>query len=176
VPQVRRRSRNHKKPSRLGAFLRQYRFEIIGVAVVALGVFLVFERMDIRQAAMRWLRTTAAALLRGAGRVDDLVADLLARTTLSDAIGLVLILAAMAVLVLRIRWRLRRSPKLIMLQCPHCGGNIHRVHRTRLDHLISVFVPVRRYRCANRECGWKGVRVTAPKSLPISKPTPVAGS
>lgn len=176
MPEVRRRRRSHKQPSRLSTFLRQYRFEIIWLIVVALGVFLVFERMDIRQSALRWLRTTAAVLLHGVGRLDNVVADFLARTTVSDAIGFVLILGALVAITLRTRWRLRHNPQYITLKCPRCGSDIHRVHRTRLDHLISAFVPVRRYRCAKRECGWKGLRVTAPKSLPARNPTPAAGS
>lgn len=174
MPEV--RHRRHRKTSRLGSFLRQYRFEIIWVAVVAFGIFLVFERMNIRRNALQWVRTVAAAALHGAGRLDDIVAAFLARTTVSDAIGYVLILGAVVALAARIRWRLRRSPRFIVLQCPKCGRDIHRIHRTRLDHVISVFVPVRRYRCTDRECRWQGLRVTAPKSLPVSKPAPVAGS
>lgn len=174
MPLVRRRK--HSQPSHLNAFLRQYRFEIIWLAVVALGVFLVFERMQIRSNLMKWLRNTAAVLLRGVGRLDNLVADFLARTTVSDAIGFVLILGAFIAITLRMRWRLRHNPQYSTLKCPRCDSDIHRVHRTRSDHLISTFVPVRRYRCAKRECGWKGLRVTSSKTLPARKPTPAAGS
>lgn len=173
MPEV--RHHHHPKSSRARDFLRQYRFELIGLVVVLLGVFLVFERMNIRTSLLSWLRNTAASLLRGAGRVDNLVNDFLARTSLSDAIGYALILAALIILVLRFRWRLRHSARLTLLTCPKCGGNLHRVHRTRLDHMINTFVPVRRYRCAQRSCNWKGLRVTAPKVLPARSGSSVPG-
>lgn len=169
MPEVRRRS--HRKPSQFRVFLRKYRFEIIWLAVVALGVFLVFERMNVRSSMMRWARTAAAAMLRSAGRLGEVVNDFLARTTLSDAIGYALILGALMAIVLRMRWRLVRSPRMTMLKCPTCGGEIHRVHRTHIDHLISVFVPVRRYRCASRACRWQGLRVTSPKGFLASAPS-----
>lgn len=158
------RHRSHSKPNRFRALLRQYRFEIIWFAVVALGVFLVFERLHIRRNVLRWLGAAAAAVLHGIGHVDEAVAAFVARTTFSDAVGYVLILGALVALVLRVRWRLMRSPRATALRCPKCGGEIHRVHRTNMDHVISGFVPVQRHRCANRECRWRGLRVVPPKT------------
>ncbi len=162
---------HHHQPGPVRTFLRKYRFEIIWVAVVALGVFLLFERFNIRASIMRWLRTAAGILLQGAGRAGDAVLRFLARTTLSDAVAYLLILGAVAALVLRVRWRLQHHPRYTELKCPRCGGDIHRIHRTTTDHLISAFVPVRRYRCGNRDCRWRGRRVVAPKTLRPSEAT-----
>lgn len=165
-----RSHRHHRRqPGPVRIFLRKYRFEIIWVAVVALGLFLLFERFNIRASIMRWLRTAAGFLLQGAGRLSDAVVEFLTRTTLSDAVAYVLILGAVAALVLRVRWRLQNNPQFTILKCPQCGGDIHRIHRTTADHLISVVVPVRRYRCGNRDCRWQGRRVVAPGSLKPSK-------
>lgn len=153
------RSHRHRQPSRLRLFLRRYWFEIVWLAVVALGIFLIFERMNIRQSLFRWLSRAVQALLRGVGRFGDTAVRWLSAFTLSDAIGLVLILGALVAIALRTRWRLLHTPALSALTCPKCNGAIHRVHRTRLDHLIGLYVPVRRYRCANRECKWQGLRV-----------------
>lgn len=160
---------HHRQPGPVRTFLRKYRFEIIWVAVVALGIFLLFERFNIRANVMRWLRTAARFLLQGAGRVSDVVAQFLTRTTLSDAVAYLLILGAAVALVLRVRWRLQNSPQFTTLKCPQCGADIHRIHRTPADHLISAIVPVRRYRCGNRDCRWRGRRVVAPQSLTPSK-------
>lgn len=162
MPEIRHRS--HKKPSGFRLFLRQYRFEIIWLAVVALGVFLLFEHLNIRRTLLRWMGTAASEVFRGLGRLDNAVAEFLARTTLSDAIGYALILSALLALVLRIRWRLLRSPRATDLRCPRCGGAIHRVHRTGMDRMISLFVPVQRHRCTNRECRWQGLRVVGLKT------------
>jgi hypothetical protein len=140
---------------------RTYQFEIIGLIVVALGIFLIFERLSIRSSLIAWLRRMAAVTLHGVGHLDQVAAAFLARTTLSDVIGYALVLGALAAILLRVRWRLIHNPALALLRCPKCSGRIHRVHRDAVDRLISFYVPVRRYRCANAQCGWHGLRVGA---------------
>jgi hypothetical protein len=152
--------RRHRE-SRLRQILRAYRFEIIWLAIVALGFFLIFERLNIRSSLFEWLKRVSAVLLTGVGRLDDQFGAFLARITLSDAIGLALVLGAMVAIVLRVRWRLIHNSALALLRCPRCDGNIHRVHRHALDRLISLYVPVQRYRCANDQCLWHGLRVGA---------------
>lgn len=173
MPEV--RQRHDRRPNRIVAFLRQNRFEITWLAVVALGLFLVFGRPDIRGGVLRWVRSAAAAALRGADRLAEAVDNLLARMTVSDVIGYVLILGAFVALALRVRQRLMHSSRMRALQCPKCGGQIRRVHRNRFDHLVNFLVTVRRYRCANRACGWEGIRIVAPDAGPTSDPT-AAGS
>ena len=46
--------------------------------------------------------------------------------------------------------------------CPKCGGDFVRVHRRIRDHLQSVIVPVRRYRCSSLECQYEA---NVPKTL-----------
>ena len=139
--------------------LRTYKFEIIWLIVVALGIFLIFERMSIRNSLIAWLRRVAAGTLHGVGHLDETAAAFLARTTLSDVLGYVLVLGALVAIFLRVRWRIMRTPALAVLRCPKCKGGLHRTHRRRLDHLIGLFVPVRRYRCSNNQCRWGGLRV-----------------
>ena len=40
--------------------------------------------------------------------------------------------------------------------CPLCNGNVLRTHRRAIDRTISMFVPVRRYRCPRFSCQWEG--------------------
>jgi hypothetical protein len=40
--------------------------------------------------------------------------------------------------------------------CPRCAGSVERVRRRLIDRIVSVFVPVRRYRCRNDACSWEG--------------------
>jgi len=152
--------RRHRE-SRLRRILRAYKFEIIWLVIVALGVFLIFERLNIRSSLFEWLRRASAVALGGVGRLDDQFGAFLARITLSDAIGFALVLGALVAIALRVRWRLIHNPALALLRCPRCDGNIHRVHRHALDRLISLYVPVQRYRCANDQCLWHGLRVGA---------------
>lgn len=169
------RHRSHRRPNRLRQFVRQYAFEIVWVAIVGLGIFLIFERMNIRKSLFRWLSLVAQRLLRGAGQLGDTVVGWLAATTLSDAIGIALVLGALLVLFLRVRSRWLNNPALSTLRCPKCQGPIHRVHRTRLDHLINRIVPVQRYCCADRACRWQGLRIHS-KHVVSRKPAPPAAT
>jgi hypothetical protein len=45
-------------------------------------------------------------------------------------------------------------------QCPHCSGvDFHRIHRSLGEKLLGYGTEVRRYRCANPECNWEGLRL-----------------
>jgi len=40
--------------------------------------------------------------------------------------------------------------------CPRCGSPLIRVRRHFADRLLSLFRPVRRYRCHKPACLWEG--------------------
>lgn len=40
--------------------------------------------------------------------------------------------------------------------CPRCKGSIYRVPRRTVDRILSLFVPVHRYRCSMMGCDWEG--------------------
>jgi hypothetical protein len=42
------------------------------------------------------------------------------------------------------------------IACPRCGGRVERIRRVWSDRLISLVLPVRRYRCCTLMCGWQG--------------------
>jgi hypothetical protein len=75
-------------------------------------------------------------------------------------IGLVLIVLTGALLAWWLRIRFVRSSFWRVSACPKCGGPLHRVHRSRLDKVVGAIflLPARRYQCADRQCGWTGLR------------------
>ena len=150
---------HHRQENRAVKFLRAYRFEVIWLAIVLLGIFLVLEQIDFRAALLRWLTFAGGAALEGIDLMSSAVFTFIGHTTVADAIGYLLILGAVVAVLLRIRWRLMRAPSLTSVQCPRCRSDLHRVHRQALDHAINWYVPVRRYQCTNRECNWRGLRV-----------------
>jgi hypothetical protein len=158
VSEIRHHHR-HRKKNRVREFARTYWFEITWLTIVVLGIFLIFERLNIRQTLIGGTRAGLATAFDGIGHLDNLVVDFLTHITLSNAVGYVLILGALVAILLRARWRLMRDPALTTLRCPRCGSDIHRVHRRTLDRLIGLYLPVRRYRCAYSECRWRGLRV-----------------
>jgi hypothetical protein len=155
---------HHPRPreSAFRQIWRNYHIEILLFLVAAAGLLLFFERSKARLAFDAFVRWLSQTVLQGA---DSLLAWL-SRFSISNLLGLVLVAAASVVIVWRIRWRAMRNPQLTTLACPRCGRVIHRVRRHVWDRLLSCVVPVRRYHCASRECGWRGLRVVAPEGAP----------
>jgi hypothetical protein len=158
-PQVpgfhRHRQHQHRRENRILRFLRDYPETLWGV-MAALGLFLVVERLNIRRSLARHAVTASMTAADALGHL----ADALNRLALSDLLGLLLLMAAAAAMVYRVRWRAMHTTSLTAIRCPRCGGEVHRVHRRTADRIISWIVPVRRYRCSNRECRWEGRRVS----------------
>jgi hypothetical protein len=40
--------------------------------------------------------------------------------------------------------------------CPLCATQVIRIRRRFIDHLLSFFLPVQRYRCPETSCQWEG--------------------
>lgn len=60
---------------------------------------------------------------------------------------------------------------MVAHKCPRCDGDLIRIRRRLVDRLISVFVPVRRFRCVYLGCFWEGnLRRTSdpPSSAPLT--------
>lgn len=143
----------------LGRLWSEWRVEIIIVLVIAFAIFLLVERMQIRQTLFGWLRQWVEALKGVGGNLLQGVSDFVRRTTLSDFTAYVLLLGVGVVVAWRLRWRLTTTPRFSVRECPRCGGKLHRVHRRFFDRLVSVYVPVARYRCQDHNCRWNGLRV-----------------
>ena len=140
--------------------LREYRVEILALLVVLFGIFLLVERLEIRQslwAGLSWL--TAFLRQTGTTFVNGLVAYITS-FTLSDLTGWFLIFTTSVFIIWRIRFRFSRSSHWEAGECPRCGKKLHRVHRTILDRLLSwTLLPrARRYYCSDSGCGWSGLR------------------
>jgi len=160
MPEELQRRRRERRGGSIPPFLRAYWVEILIVIGLLFGIFLIFERMQIRVSVMRWLSTAVQTGLKAIGRLDDALLTFISSIGLSELLAIPLLFVVFVAIFWRIRWRVRHTASLTDLHCPRCKGNIHRVHRHTRDRIVSVFAPVRRYRCTNRECGWSGVRVT----------------
>lgn len=140
----------------LGRSLREYRVELIAGLLALLGVFLLVEQMEIRATIVRFLRAAWRAVSGALIASVDAVAYRVMHITTSDLIGLGLIGVAIVVVLWRVRVRL--SQRLAGRTCPVCGGELYRRHRRWQDRVLSLLVPVARYRCKNRDCRWEGLR------------------
>ena len=157
------RRRQHRR-SRLWAaafrhLWRGWRVELLVASLILLAVFLLVERMEIRKSLFAWLISLLQALERLDLVVLRWIENMVRRTTLSDLLAYILLLAGLGLAVWRLRWRLGHTPQFVERACPRCGDGLHRVHRRAADRLVGLFVPVRRYECKNSDCGWTGLRV-----------------
>ncbi len=126
----------------MNRFTQKYRPEIVAVIVMIVGAILVLDLSPI------------------VATVNRIVVLVFGRLTPTAAIGLELIVGAMAFIGWRLRVRFVRSPMWRASVCPRCGSPIHRVHRTWLDRVVSasVLLHARRYCCSNPRCRWEGLR------------------
>jgi len=142
----------------MGKFLKEYRIEVGAVISILLGVFLLVEQFDI-------IPTVKESVLAIPKAVHTYMIDYIASFSPSDLLGWILILAALGVIAWQVRLRYLRSPRYRSKTCPRCGGSLQRVRRSSLDRFVSQYIlpEARRYRCANSDCRWSGLRYHEPR-------------
>ncbi len=74
-----------------------------------------------------------------------------------------LFLAVLAGVYLMVRLNYRKQIQLSEY-CPKCGGGkFHRIRRHTTDRILGLGLSTRRFRCANPNCGWEGMRQYYPR-------------
>lgn len=150
-----------KKHKRQGSFISEYNYEITIVVLIALGIFLLVEDLEIKHymyLGLRWFLFSIGDIIKG---IRDNVILLLEKDLfeLSDLVGISLILFALHLAAKR--WRDREIERYSELSiCPNCGGKLQRVQRTPKQKIISFFyvAQVKNYSC--RECEFKGIKMS----------------
>lgn len=156
-PQKGRRSPSAR--ARIGRIWQEWRAEILVASLALLAVFLLVEQMDIRQTLLSWAGAAVLGLEALIASLGQGLARFVGNTTLSDLVAYLLLVAVVVLVGWRIRYRVLANPHLSKIQCPRCGGDLHRIHRRWHHRLLNLVIPVRRYRCADQACGWQGVRI-----------------
>jgi hypothetical protein len=154
-----RRSRTSRSASRIGRFWREWRIEIMIALLIVLAVFLLVERMSIRQTLYTGLVRFLSQLDKLISRVGQGLVGFVRGTTLSDLVAYVLLVIVLALATWRTRHRLITHPKLTEIVCPQCGSDLARIPRRQRDRLLNLVIPIRRYQCTNRDCRWRGRRI-----------------
>jgi len=141
-------------------FVREYLIELIALLIILLGIFLLFERMDIRETLYQAALGLTDNLRTGLAGASSLGQTYLSSFGLSDLLGLGLIVLAVLFVFWRIRYRFIRSERWLGTHCPICGDRIHRKHRSSFDRLIGkvMLQESARYKCSNEDCYWTGLR------------------
>ena len=150
--------------------LRKYWVEILVFFGLLVGIFLLTEQMNIRGLLFGFIKTISEWSQQVIGGGIDRVQGIYRSLQLSDAIGIAVVMTAVVVLLLRVRFRFLQSENYTGRICPKCGSVFLRVHRTTWDRVLGkmTFIRFRRYRCSNRECSWEGRRKPGRRRKPIN--------
>ena len=149
-----------KKQKRQRSFIREYNYEITIVVLIALGIFLLVEDLEIKHymyLGLRWFLFSIGDIIK---EIRNNVILLLEKKLfeLSDLVGISLILFALYLAAKR--WRDREIERYSKLSiCPKCGGKLQRVQRTAKQKIISFFyvAQVKYYSC--KICEFKGIKM-----------------
>ncbi len=141
-------------------FLKEYRIELIALALALLGVFLLVERLEIRASIRRGLTWLADSSVEFLGLIRTRLQEWITSFTPSDLLGWSLLVGMLILIIWRVRYRFLRSSYWKIKTCPRCDSELLRIHRTRVQRLLakSILPHARRYRCSNEDCGWSGLR------------------
>jgi predicted RNA-binding Zn-ribbon protein involved in translation (DUF1610 family) len=156
-----RRSERRKRPAlpRARRLWQDWWVEIVVGVLILLAIFLLVEQMNIRETLYAWLLAAIDGLESLIATLARGVVHFVQGTTLSDLVAYLLILVVVVLIAWRTRYRILTNPRLAQIQCPRCGGDLHRIHRRWYHRLLNVVIPSRRYGCKDPACGWRGLRV-----------------
>ena len=145
------------KPKRK-LFYQEYNFEITVVVLIALGVFLLIEDLEIKH----YLYEFVKAILFTIGNFIKLLRDgtifIIEKFEISDLVGISLIL--LAFFLIANRWRERMIERYSVLKnCPDCNGDLQRIKRDFNQKVTGFiyFLTVKNYHC--KSCNYTGFKL-----------------
>jgi hypothetical protein len=130
--------------------LRKYWGEILGAILLALGIFLLVEKLEIKAV----IYSKLVWLVQQLGRFFSSLFSWVGSVEFSDYVGLLLVVGAVVLIGARFRARIikRHADRGPLHRCPKCGERTKRVPG-RIDQRMVAFlfrVRIRRYTC--RKC------------------------
>jgi hypothetical protein len=140
--------------------LQEYRIELAALLIMLLLVLLWGTWEDVSAALLGYKSSLAPNLVDWLKNRLTKIAEVFSSFSLADLLFWLLILAALVFVAWRLRRRFLISAAWQTYHCPRCGGDLHRLHRSTLDRLLSrsLLPDARRFGCANPDCGWSGLR------------------
>ncbi|MBN1669236.1 MAG: hypothetical protein JW862_19240 [Anaerolineales bacterium] len=141
-------------------FIKEFWVELVILLAILMAVFLLVEQFSIRYTIFRAFRKLSGSLREVTNQLGAAFESYLAGFTVSDLLGWLLLLAALVVILLRLRWRFLNSARWSSTTCPVCGQPVRRMHRRRRDRFFSklLLIQSHRYRCSDPACSWSGLR------------------
>ena len=145
------------KPKRK-LFYQEYNFEITVVLLIALGVFLLVEEMEIKHYLYEFIKVIFFTIGNFIKLLRDTSIYIIDKFEISDLVGISLIL--LAIFLIANRWRERMIERYSVLKnCPDCNGDLQRIKRDFNQKMIGYiyFLTVKNYRC--KSCNYNGFKL-----------------
>ena len=144
---------------RQNTFYKEYSFEIKVIILFALGIFLLVEKLEIKQSIVGFIRIILITAGRAIEWSRDSIIFLINQFEPSDIVGISLILYVFYLVANR--WRDRMIERYTDLSsCPLCGSlELHRIRKNWNHRVISIlyFVSVKHYEC--KKCSHKEIKL-----------------
>ena len=145
------------KPKRK-LFYQEYNFEITVVVLIALGVFLLIEDLEIKHYLYEFIKVIFFTI----GNLIKLLRNgsifIIEKFEISDLVGISLILLALFLIANRWRERLIERHSILRI-CPDCNGDLQRIKRDLNQKVTGLiyFLTVKNYHC--KSCNFKGFKM-----------------
>jgi len=145
------------KPKRK-LFYQEYNFEITVVFLIALGVFLLIEELEIKHYLYEFIKIIFFSIGDFIKLLRDGSIFIIYKFEISDLVGISLIL--LAFFLIANRWRERMIERhSVLINCPDCNGDLQRIKRDFNQKITGFiyFLNVKNYRC--KSCNYKGFKL-----------------
>jgi len=145
------------KPKRK-LFYQEYNFEITVVVLIALGIFLLVEELEIKHYLYEFIKVIFFTIGNFIKLIRDGSIFIINKFEISDLVGISLIL--LAFFLIANRWRERMIERHSVLNnCPNCNGNLQRIKRDFNQKVTGIiyYLTVKNYLC--NTCNYKGFKL-----------------
>ncbi|NQV16881.1 hypothetical protein HQ531_15565 [bacterium] len=148
-----RKSTRHQK-----SLIREFRTEIMIALLFALGVFLLFEDMEIKSVVFQGMISMFQGLSHWFSHMISKIFGIADIFEVSDIVGIFLISIAFVLFVYRARqkaiWRYAE-----LSACPECDGDLYHIHRNFVQRIAAALfrLKIRRYKC--KSCSFDSIRI-----------------
>ena len=118
------------------------------IFLFATGIFLLLEKMKIKRIIFNLFQGIIIYIKDIIITILSFIATIASNIEISDLVGMIFIFIALLMIFRRIRFRIiERFSQLS--ECPKCGQNLHRAHRTIKQHLLGwiLYAKVKRFSC-----------------------------
>ncbi len=145
-----KQKRKGASKSKYKIFFEDFNFEIKVVSLLALGIFLLVEELEIKHYLLKLIKL----IIFNSGKVIQYVLNksvfFIRGFEFSDVVGISILLYVFYLIANRSRERLfNRFPNIN--NCSKCNGKIHRIRKKWKHKVLSYvyFITVKHYRCTD---------------------------